>query len=118
MWRHASGADHYDLRAWVGVGEGISGSDVDAAGAGFSNRRVGGYDIVRLGGSTDRISRKVDFTSTAQPKLSLLAGPPCNKRKASHTLFLSFPGPLGLLRVAILTCPLPSKFQYPLSRPS
>ena len=62
---------------------------------------------------------KLEFAATAKPKSSLpkLAAPPCYKRKAPHTFFLSFPGTSGLLLVADFTCPFPSKWQYPLSSP-
>ena len=61
--RPASGADHYDLHAWVDVGAESSRSEVDAAGASVGDCRVRGEDIVRWGGSTARISRKIRVCS-------------------------------------------------------
>ena len=42
MCRSASGANHYALHAWVDVGAGSLGSEVDATGAGVSNHHVRG----------------------------------------------------------------------------
>ena len=111
MGRPGSSADHYALRDWVDVGAVISRSEVDASGTSVGDRCVGGEDIVRWGGSTTRSFKKIEFAATAQPKLALstLAGPACNKRKASHPLFFSFHGLLGLLCVAVFTRPLHSK---------
>ena len=42
MWRTTRVDDHYNLRSWVDVGAGSSGSEVDSAGTGVRNLRVGG----------------------------------------------------------------------------
>ena len=42
MWIPTRGSNHYDFRAWVDIGAGSLGSEVDTTVSDVRNRRVGG----------------------------------------------------------------------------